>query len=167
MGPTIASWGVLCRICVDYFAEQPNKRTYRRLVLALLVWAPLDTTMCISQGIYLAAFLNASVVLLFWYLCHRLWRSHMILSGKNHQNQPLTIRWDLVALENHGPLIPTIPALVLAKKIAQGQLSQRGAMHAINLMRLEDFTSAVEAFNIKQSVFFNEINTPLNTPQEV
>lgn len=108
--------GVLCRICVDYFAEQPNKRTYRRLVLALLVWAPLDTTMCISQGIYLAAFLNASVVLLFWYLCHRLWRSHMILSGKNHQNQPLTIRWDLVALENHDPLIPTIPALVLAKK---------------------------------------------------
>jgi len=77
LGPTIASWGVLCRISVDYFAEQPNKRTYQRLILALLVWAPLDATMCITQGIYLAAFLNASVVLLFWFLCHRLWRSQL------------------------------------------------------------------------------------------
>ncbi len=73
MGPTVASWGVLCRICVDYFAEQPSKRTYRRLILAMAVWAPLDTTMCLSNGIYIAGFLNASVVLLFWYLCHRLW----------------------------------------------------------------------------------------------
>ena len=77
LGPTIASWGVLCRICVDYFAEQPNKRTYRRLILALLVWAPLDSTMCISQGISLGAVMNASVVILFWYLCHRLWRSEL------------------------------------------------------------------------------------------
>ncbi len=81
MGPTVASWGVLCRIAVDYFAEQPSKRTYRRLVLALLVWAPLDTTMCLSHGIYIAGILNASVVLLFWYLCHRLWlsRQHGII----------------------------------------------------------------------------------------
>jgi hypothetical protein len=77
LGPTVASWGVLCRICVDYFAEQPNKRTYHRLILALLVWAPLDTTMCISQGIYLAAFLNVSVVILFWYLCHRIWKQEL------------------------------------------------------------------------------------------
>ncbi len=74
MGPTVASWGVLCRICVDYFAEQPSQRTYRRLILALLVWAPLDTSMCLSHGIYIAGILNASVVLLFWYLCHRLWQ---------------------------------------------------------------------------------------------
>lgn len=77
LGPTIASWGVLCRISVDYFAEQPNKRTYQRLVFALLVWAPLDTTMCISQVLYLAAILNASVVILFWFLCYRLWRKQL------------------------------------------------------------------------------------------
>jgi len=84
----------------------------------------------------------------------------MILSGKDHHNQPLTMRWDLVALENHGPLIPTIPTLVLAQKIAQGHLPQRGAMHAMNLMSLEDFTIAVQAFNIKQSVLFNDLNAP-------
>ena len=76
LGPTVASWGVLCRICVDYFAEQPNTRTYRRLILSLLVWAPLDTTMCLTHGVYLAGILNASVVILFWYLCHRIWHDH-------------------------------------------------------------------------------------------
>ncbi len=84
----------------------------------------------------------------------------MILSGKDHQDKPLNIRWDLVALENHGPLIPIIPALVLAQKIAQGQLTQRGAMHAMNLMSLEDFTIAVQGFNIKLSVLYNDINVP-------
>ncbi len=76
LGPTIASWGVLCRICIDYFAEQPCKRTYQRLILSLLVWAPIDTTMCFTHGVYLAGILNASVVILFWYLCHRIWRDH-------------------------------------------------------------------------------------------
>ncbi len=84
----------------------------------------------------------------------------MILSGKDHHNQPLTIRWDLVALENHGPLIPTIPALVLAQKMAQRQLKNRGAMHAMALMSLEDFSIAVQGFNIKQSVLYNGISRP-------
>lgn len=85
----------------------------------------------------------------------------MTLSGKDYQNQPLTIRWDLVALENHGPLIPTIPALVLAQKLAQGKLTKRGAMNSMDLMSLEDFSLAVQGFNIKQSVLYNGISKPL------
>ena len=84
LGPTVASWGVLCRICVDYFAEQPCTRTYRRLILSLLVWAPIDATMCVTHGVHIAAILNTSVVILFWYLCHQIWRDHQ---NKQHERQ--------------------------------------------------------------------------------
>lgn len=80
----------------------------------------------------------------------------MTLSGKDHLNQSLSIRWDLVALDNHGPLIPTIPALVIAQKIVHGQLTQRGAMSAMNLMTLEEFNTAAQGFSITQSVHYND-----------
>jgi hypothetical protein len=80
----------------------------------------------------------------------------MILSGQDHHNRPLTIRWDLVALDNHGPMIPIIPALVLAQKMALGKLTQRGAVNSMNLMTLEEFNTAVQGFNIKQSTHYHD-----------
>ncbi|HNP66108.1 MAG TPA: hypothetical protein PKH39_19425 [Woeseiaceae bacterium] len=63
-GPTIASWGLLFGILVRQFFEQPNESLWRGLVLSLVVWAPLDTALCIYYGFTTGAILNAIVLLL-------------------------------------------------------------------------------------------------------
>lgn len=74
LGPTVASWGILCRLGLDYLVSLPNKRTYIGLLLAIWIWAPLDTAMCLSQGIIIAAIANISMIILFTGLLHRLWQ---------------------------------------------------------------------------------------------
>ncbi len=74
LGPTVASWGVLCRLGLDYLVHAPSQRAYRGLLLAIWIWAPLDTAMCLSQGIMLAAIANISMIILFSFLLHRLWQ---------------------------------------------------------------------------------------------
>lgn len=78
----------------------------------------------------------------------------MQLSGTGLDQQPLTIRWDLVALHNQGLMIPTIPALILARKMAADQITLRGAMPCIHLITLEEFSEAVADLQIQQSVTY-------------
>jgi hypothetical protein len=79
----------------------------------------------------------------------------MMLSGMGLNGRPLTIRWDLVALDNDGPRIPTIPALILARKMADGRRTQRGATACINLISLDEFSQAVAGYNLQQHVQHN------------
>lgn len=68
------------------------------------------------------------------------------LSGLDHQQQPLHIKWVLGATDGIGPYIPTLSALILARKLITGELSTRGAMPCMNLYTMEDF--AHEARNL-------------------
>ncbi|KKN93247.1 hypothetical protein LCGC14_0201120 [marine sediment metagenome] len=62
------------------------------------------------------------------------------LRGLDHQQQPLHIKWVLGATDGIGPYIPTLSALILARKLITGELSTRGAMPCMNLYTMEDFT---------------------------
>jgi hypothetical protein len=62
LGPTIASWGVLFAALVNQFYETPSLRLWRSLVLAILVWAPLDTALSLRYGITLGAVVNTTIV---------------------------------------------------------------------------------------------------------
>ncbi len=86
----------------------------------------------------------------------------MRLSGLDREMKPLTICWQLVAQNNHGILIPTIPALILVRKIAAGQITICGAMPCMHLITLEDFSQAVSSYAIRQSVHYNDM-TPLSS----
>lgn len=60
-------------------------------------------------------------------------------AGVQTGNAPLVIRWSLVAPNNHGPEIPCIPAILLARKIAAGKLNQPGATTCMGILKLREF----------------------------
>ncbi|WP_415893616.1 saccharopine dehydrogenase NADP-binding domain-containing protein [Neptuniibacter sp. PT8_73] len=81
---------------------------------------------------------------------------YMELRGINHKNEPQRIIWNLIAESGDGPYIPTIASIILAKKIAKGQLSETGAQACVGLFTLEEFTKEVENWDIHQQVLEND-----------
>lgn len=71
LGPTIASWGLLFLALVHQYGITPTVFLWRCMVAAVLVWAPLDSTLCLLNGIVAGAAGNAAVTLVFLIL---LWR---------------------------------------------------------------------------------------------
>ena len=63
-GPTVASWGVLFGVVVQQFIEYPSRRLWNAMVLAVLIWAPLDTSLCLYYGVYGGVVVNALVTVL-------------------------------------------------------------------------------------------------------
>ena len=74
---------------------------------------------------------------------------HMILSGINHADKHRKINWYLIAGSGHGPQIPCISSIVLAKKIARGQLTERGAKPCVGLFTLEEFFVELAGLDIR------------------
>jgi len=73
------------------------------------------------------------------------------LSGTGTNNNPHHRVWELIARRNHGPAIPCMAAVVIAKKIADGHLTERGATPCVGLVDLNDYMSELQDLDI--SVF--------------
>lgn len=73
---------------------------------------------------------------------------HVDISGIA-AGRKLRLRWMLTALEGHGPQIPCIAAIVIARKLLGGQLAGAGATPCLDLMTLEEFDAAVRGLNIR------------------
>ncbi len=74
------------------------------------------------------------------------------LIGKDHDNNPQELTWYLTALNGHGPEIPTIPAIILAKKLANNEIQYTGAMPCYELISLDEFDEAVAHLDISWEV---------------
>lgn len=74
------------------------------------------------------------------------------LRGRDRQGQPLRLRWSLTAAAGDGPQIPATPAVVLARKLADGALRARGAMPCMGLFTLDEALSALAGFAVKTGV---------------
>ncbi len=61
------------------------------------------------------------------------------MSGMGVDNNPLALRWHVIAPENHGPQIPCMAAILLARKLAAGTMHEVGAMPCMGLVPLDDF----------------------------
>jgi len=71
LGPTIASWGLLFFFVVEHYFSRPSRYTFKIMVGSILVWAPLDSALCLYNGIYVGAAANALVLLVFLVLFYR------------------------------------------------------------------------------------------------
>lgn len=71
------------------------------------------------------------------------------LGGTDVNGQSRRVNWVLTAGHNHGPEIPCTPAVIIARKLASGDLQQRGAMPCWNLFELDDFDREVAGFDIQ------------------
>ena len=73
------------------------------------------------------------------------------LSGKDFQKKEKNIKWYIIAKKNHGLFIPTIPAIVLPKKIYRGEYNAPGTKPCEGLVALKELLLEMRDYDI--SVF--------------
>ena len=81
----------------------------------------------------------------------------MTLDGHDAQGQPKRIDWHLEARSGHGPYIPAIASVILARKLARGELATRGAVPCMELFTLAEFMDEVADLDIRAT----DTSTPL------
>ena len=72
----------------------------------------------------------------------------MRIAGEGDDKLPKTLMWNLVAQQNHGPEIPCVPALILARKLAAGTISARGAYPCLGMITLPEFDEEISDLDI-------------------
>jgi hypothetical protein len=61
------------------------------------------------------------------------------MRGENAQGRPLEIEWHLTADNHHGPEIPCMAAILLARRLARGDAMPVGAQPCMGLLTLDAF----------------------------
>lgn len=73
---------------------------------------------------------------------------HVDLRGVGVDGKRLRVIWQMIATQGDGPQIPATAAVLLARKLARGQLSARGAMPCIGLFTLQEFIDELDGYAI-------------------
>lgn len=73
---------------------------------------------------------------------------HMVLSGIAQDGRPETIRIFMIARQVHGPFIPCVPAILLAKRLAAGEPIAPGARPCLDLVTLDEIMAAISHLDI-------------------
>ena len=74
---------------------------------------------------------------------------HMIFNGLNLEGRPKSIKWYIIAKDGDGPQIPTVPTIIIAKKIMHDQFDYIGAMPCVGIVSLDECIQELDGFNIK------------------
>ncbi len=74
------------------------------------------------------------------------------LTGIGNDQNLKTVTWSLIARQNHGPEIPCVPALILARKLVADQISMRGAFPCLGMFSLAEFDEEVASLDIEWSI---------------
>jgi len=70
------------------------------------------------------------------------------LSGLDENQKPKHIKWTLCAENGVGPYIPTISAIIIAKKLITGSIDARGATPCLGMYTLEEFDKEAASLGI-------------------
>lgn len=73
---------------------------------------------------------------------------HMFLTGAGHNGKPAEVRIFMVARQIHGPNIPCIPAILLARRLAAGEAIEAGARPCLDLITLDEIMEAISHLDI-------------------
>ncbi|WP_020408378.1 saccharopine dehydrogenase family protein [Hahella ganghwensis] len=77
---------------------------------------------------------------------------YMEMKGKDEQGKPKQILFEILARHGDGLYIPSIPSILMAIKLARGEVTQRGAMPCIGLIPLEEYLAVLREFDIQWRV---------------
>jgi len=77
---------------------------------------------------------------------------HVALAGEDRGGKPLRLTWYLTAGSGHGPQIPATAAVVLARKLARGTLTARGARPCMGLFTLPEFLAELAGLDVRTTV---------------
>jgi NAD(P)-dependent dehydrogenase (short-subunit alcohol dehydrogenase family) len=73
---------------------------------------------------------------------------HMILSGTGHDGKPMQRRFMIIARSGHGAHIPCVPAILLARRLAKGEVPRCGASPCVDLIDLDAYLGAFGGLDI-------------------
>jgi hypothetical protein len=71
------------------------------------------------------------------------------LDGLSHEGRSLRLEWHLSADRNHGPEIPCMPAILLARTLARAAPVPIGAHVCMGLTSLQDYTPEFERWGMR------------------
>jgi len=74
---------------------------------------------------------------------------HMLIKGSDKNGNKHERKWFIVAKKNDGANIPTIPAIILAKKLIAGKIDKRGALPCVGMVMLNEYMDELKGFDIK------------------
>lgn len=74
---------------------------------------------------------------------------HMEMKGLGLNGKPLTKTFYILTDSGHGPNIPCIPSILLAMKLARGEITKTGAMPCLDLINLDAYLKALSEYDIK------------------
>jgi saccharopine dehydrogenase-like NADP-dependent oxidoreductase len=101
----------------------------------------------LRQPARLAGLLNVSARA-FDFLGSELGGMVLRVSGVNATGQPCKRAWHIAADQNHGPEIPCMAAILLARRLARGDCPPAGAHACMGLLQLADFESEFARWNM-------------------
>lgn len=73
---------------------------------------------------------------------------YMTLSGYDVDGKQKDITFDLVAHHGDGLYIPSMPAILMARKLANGEIQTTGAYPCVGFVTLEEYLKGLEEFDI-------------------
>lgn len=76
---------------------------------------------------------------------------YMKFSGAGENGKEKEIVFNITARHGDGLYIPSTPAIIMAKKLARGEIHERGAKPCVGLITLEEYLKALEEFDIEWS----------------
>ncbi|MDP2204900.1 MAG: saccharopine dehydrogenase NADP-binding domain-containing protein [Alphaproteobacteria bacterium] len=75
---------------------------------------------------------------------------YMQLSGLGRNGQPLEKNFYLIARQGHGPHLPTVPAIILARRLAADRAAiPAGAQPCVGLITLADYLAAISDLDVE------------------
>jgi len=74
---------------------------------------------------------------------------HILIKGTDNNNSPIEIKWFIIAKEGDGPHIPTIPSIILAKKLAHNDTNKTGAFPCVAMITIEEYLNELNILSIK------------------
>ncbi len=77
---------------------------------------------------------------------------YMKLSGKGKNGEEKMIKFDLIARHGDGLYIPSMPAILLAKKLANEEVSETGAKPCVDLISLDEYLDALSEFDVNWQI---------------
>jgi hypothetical protein len=78
---------------------------------------------------------------------------HVIVEGRDRFGRRVTRKWFIIARDGDGPYIPTVPAVVLARKIIAGTFVGTGAMPCVGMITLREYLDELGHLKVKTYEF--------------
>lgn len=77
---------------------------------------------------------------------------HVALDGLDYSGAPNRLTWHIIADSGDGPQIPCVPSILLAKKLARDELTQRGAYPCMGFFTLKEFINELSGLDVRQVI---------------